>query len=69
MAKIHVLGRALEREDRRRKVTGQAHFTADVIRPNVLWDKILRNSWRTRAASISIPAPREIFWASRRLTR
>ena len=43
MAKFRVLGRALQREDGWRKVTGQAHFTTDVIRPDMLWDKILRS--------------------------
>jgi CO/xanthine dehydrogenase Mo-binding subunit len=43
MAKFRVLGRALQREDGRGKVTGEAHFTADVIRPDMLWAKILRS--------------------------
>src|SRR5947208_6993226 len=43
MAKFRVLGRALQREDGRGKVTGEAHFTADVIRPDMLWGKILRS--------------------------
>jgi CO/xanthine dehydrogenase Mo-binding subunit len=43
MAQFRVLGRALKREDGRGKVTGQAHFTADVIRPDMLWGKILRS--------------------------
>jgi CO/xanthine dehydrogenase Mo-binding subunit len=43
MAKFRVLGRALKRDDGRGKVTGQAHFTADVIRPDMLWGKILRS--------------------------
>src|SRR5262245_58425893 len=43
MAKFRVLGRALQREDGWGKVTGQARFTADVIRPGMLWGKILRS--------------------------
>jgi len=43
MAKFRVLGRALPREDGWGKVTGEAHFTADVIRPDMLWGKILRS--------------------------
>ena len=43
MAKFRVLGRALQREDGRGKVTGEAHFTADIIRPDMLWGKILRS--------------------------
>jgi CO/xanthine dehydrogenase Mo-binding subunit len=43
MAQFRVLGRALKRDDGRGKVTGQAHFTADVIRPDMLWGKILRS--------------------------
>ena len=39
MAKLRVLGRALPREDGWGKVTGEAHFTADVIRPDMLWGK------------------------------
>jgi hypothetical protein len=35
-----VLGRALQREDGRGKVTGEAYFTADVIRPDILWGQI-----------------------------
>ena len=43
MAKFRVLGRPLPREDGLGKVTGQAHFTADVVRPGTLWGKILRS--------------------------
>jgi CO/xanthine dehydrogenase Mo-binding subunit len=43
MTKFRVLGRALQREDGRGKVTGEAHFTADVIRPDMPWGKILRS--------------------------
>jgi putative selenate reductase molybdopterin-binding subunit len=43
MANFRVLGRALQREDGQGKVTGQAHFTADVIRADMLWGKILRS--------------------------
>ena len=43
MATFRVLGRALQREDGRGKVTGEAHLIADVIRPDMLWGKILRS--------------------------
>jgi CO/xanthine dehydrogenase Mo-binding subunit len=43
MAKFRVLGRPLPREDGQGKVTGQTRFTADVIRPDMLWGKILRS--------------------------
>jgi CO/xanthine dehydrogenase Mo-binding subunit len=43
MANFRVLGRPLPREDGPQKVTGQAHFTADIIRPGALWGKILRS--------------------------
>ena len=43
MAKFRVLYRALQREDGRGKVTREAHFTPDVIRPDMLWGKILRS--------------------------
>ena len=42
--KFRVLGRALQRENGLGKVTGQTHFTDDVIRPDVVWGKFLRNS-------------------------
>lgn len=43
MEKFRVLGRALQREDGRGKVNGEAQFTADVRRPDMLWGKILRS--------------------------
>ena len=57
MAIFRVLGRALQREDGRGKVTGQAHFTADVIRPDMLWGKILRSP-RPHARVVNIDASR-----------
>ena len=64
MVKFRVLYRALQREDGRGKVTREAHFTPDLIRPDMLWAKILRSPLGTRASSM--PVAREIFWASRR---
>lgn len=43
MDKFRVFGRPLPREDGRGKVTGQASFTADIMRPDMLWGKILRS--------------------------
>jgi CO/xanthine dehydrogenase Mo-binding subunit len=40
---FRVLSRALQREDGQGKVTDEAYLTADVIRPDMLWDKILRS--------------------------
>jgi hypothetical protein len=37
----------------RKKSPTEAYFTADVIRPDMLWDKILRSPWRTRASSVN----------------
>ena len=44
MGNFRTIGRPLPREDGLGKVTGQAHFTADVILPGALWGKILRSS-------------------------
>src|SRR2546422_9395028 len=57
MAKFRVLGRALQREDGRGKVTGEAYFTADIIRPDMLWGKILRSPLAP-ARIVSIDASR-----------
>lgn len=57
MEKFRVLGRALPREDGRGKVTGEANFTADVIRPNMLWGKILRSPM-AHARIVNIDASR-----------
>ncbi|HEX4988428.1 MAG TPA: hypothetical protein VFW91_06605 [Candidatus Binatia bacterium] len=37
MAKFRVLGRTVQHENGQGKVTGQTHFTNDVIRPDVVW--------------------------------
>jgi hypothetical protein len=50
---FRVLSRALQREGGQKKVADEAYFTADVIRPDMLWDKILRSPWRTRASSVN----------------
>ncbi len=61
MAKFRVLGRALQREDGRGKVTGEAHFTADVIRPDMLWGKILRSPLaHARIVSIDVSRARNL---------
>jgi hypothetical protein len=44
MAKFRVLGRTVQHENGQGKVTGQTHFTDDVIHPDVVWGKFLRNS-------------------------
>jgi len=44
MAKFRVLGRTVQHENGQGKVTGQTHFTDDIIRPDVVWGKFLRNS-------------------------
>jgi CO/xanthine dehydrogenase Mo-binding subunit len=43
MANFRALGRPLPRDDGLGKVTGQAPFTADVVRPGALWGKVLRS--------------------------
>jgi len=43
MAEFRTIGRPLPREDGLGKVTGQAHFTTDRVRPGTLWGKILRS--------------------------
>ena len=43
MANFRTIGRPVPREDGLGKVTGQAHFTADVVQPMTLWGKILRS--------------------------
>jgi carbon-monoxide dehydrogenase large subunit len=43
MSKFRVFGRALPRDDGWGKVTGRASFTADIMRPDMLWGKILRS--------------------------
>jgi CO/xanthine dehydrogenase Mo-binding subunit len=61
MAKFRVLGRALQREDGRGKVTGEAHFTADVIRPGMLWGKILRSPFaHARIVNIDTSRARDL---------
>ena len=55
MAKFRVLGRTMLREDGRGKVSGQAHFTAAVIRPDMLWGAI-RHSPLTHARIVPIDA-------------
>jgi CO/xanthine dehydrogenase Mo-binding subunit len=61
MTKFRVLGRALQREDGRGKVTGEAHFTADVIRPGMLWGKILRSPFaHARIVNIDTSRARDL---------
>ena len=59
MAKFRVLGLALQREDVQQKVTGEAHFTADIIRPGMLWGKVLRSPL-AHARIVSIDPRRQL---------
>ena len=43
MANFRTIGRPLVRGDGLGKVTGSAHYTADVLRAGALWGKILRS--------------------------
>src|SRR5205823_9012020 len=43
VAQLNVVGRPLGRIEGESKVTGQARYAADVVRPGQLWGKLLRS--------------------------
>ena len=58
---FRTVGRPLVREDGLGKVTGSAHYTADVARADALWGKILRSPLpHARIVNIDVSAAKKI---------
>jgi hypothetical protein len=46
----------LQREDDRGKITGEANITAEVIRPDTVWGKVLRRLFVVHARIVNTEA-------------
>jgi CO/xanthine dehydrogenase Mo-binding subunit len=61
MANFRTIGRPLVRGDGRGKVTGAAHYSADVLRADALWGKILRSPMpHARIVHIDVRAAQKV---------